>query len=55
MTVPNKGSATIDGASVVRLDVPATRAMFAAIGEDEFGRWANNHEVDELPGRDSVT
>ena len=55
VTVPNRGSATIDGASVVRLDVPAVRAMFGAIGKDEFGRWASNHEVDELPGRDSVS
>ncbi len=55
VTVPNRGSATIDGASVVRLDLPAVRAMFAAIGEDRFARWASNHEVEELPGRDSVS
>ncbi len=47
-TVPFEGTDTVDGASIVRLDVPATRQMFAAIRDGRIDRWATRNEVDEL-------
>ncbi len=49
VTAPALGTATVDGASIVRLDEQSTREMFAAMGRDEFESWYGDHQVDELP------
>ncbi|WP_408897256.1 LCP family protein [Nocardioides sp. R1-1] len=53
-TVPVTGTPTIDGASVVTLDRPATRSMFAALAEDRLGRWLRTHTTDTLPPPEEV-
>ena len=54
VTVPYVGTATIDGASVVKLDRTATRAMFKALATDDFESYYANHDVEELPGSRGV-
>ncbi len=49
VTVPNSGSATIDGASVVQLRLKLAREMFAALEDDNFESWYAQNEIDELP------
>ncbi|UMG91151.1 LCP family protein [Nocardioides sp. TF02-7] len=49
LTAPHHGTATIDGQSVVELDVRATRALFQAIARDDFERYRRTHDVDLLP------
>lgn len=55
-TAPNNGSATIDGASVVLLDVPQVRRLFRAAKRDHLGAWLRNHPevARELPPPDEV-
>jgi LCP family protein required for cell wall assembly len=53
-TVPYLGTATIDGASVVRLDGPETRAMFKALAHDDFESYFADHDVHELPSEHDV-
>ena len=53
-TVPHDGTDTIEGQSVVRLDVAATRDLFAAIARDEFRTYRKGHPVDQLPRPDKV-
>lgn len=52
LTVPNGGSATIDGASVVLVDPAELRAMFDLVEEDNFESWLGEHyaETDVLGG-----
>lgn len=54
VTVPNSGSATIDGASVVQLQMGKARQMFEAIEYDQFESWYAHNEVDELGSSKSV-
>jgi anionic cell wall polymer biosynthesis LytR-Cps2A-Psr (LCP) family protein len=54
VTVPVLGTATIDGASVVRLDEVADRQMFAAVARGQFGSWYANNPVEELPSAADV-
>ncbi len=49
LTVPTLGTATVDGASIVRLDAAATRRLFAAVGDDRYEAWREKHDVDGLP------
>jgi LCP family protein required for cell wall assembly len=53
-TAPNSGSATIDGASVVKLKPAAVRALFRAIGQDDFARYLAEHPVEVLPPAQEV-
>jgi LCP family protein required for cell wall assembly len=54
-TVPFTGTPTIDGASVVTLDVPAVRSMFEALVKERFVQWLKRHDnVDQLPSPDEV-
>ncbi|WP_205474135.1 LCP family protein [Nocardioides sp. SYSU D00038] len=50
-TVPYTGTPTIDGASVVTLDIRATREMMGAMARDQFEVWLANagDGVDQLP------
>lgn len=49
-TIPHQGSATIDGASVVKVVPKDVRALFDAIGDDEFLEYVeDNPDVDRLP------
>ncbi len=52
LTVPYEGTATIDGASVVRVDQAALRELFDAVEEDGFESWLgrNVDEADMLDG-----
>jgi LCP family protein required for cell wall assembly len=54
MTAPNNGTGTADGQSIVRLDVPAARALLAAISDDEFQSYLKSHKVDLLGPEESV-
>jgi LCP family protein required for cell wall assembly len=54
VTVPYLGTATIDGASVVKLDGAETRAMFKALAHDNFESYYAEHDVEELPGSHDV-
>jgi LCP family protein required for cell wall assembly len=51
VTVPVTGTPTIDGASVVTLDLDETADLFDALGKDRFEDWYQNHaeSIDELP------
>jgi hypothetical protein len=51
VTVPVTGTPTIDGASVVTLDLDQTADLFDAVETDRFEDWAqkNAESVDELP------
>jgi hypothetical protein len=51
VTVPVTGTPTIDGASVVTLDLAKTAALFDALEHDQFEDWfqKNSTDVDELP------
>ena len=51
VTVPVTGTPTIDGASVVTLDLHQTRDLFDALETDRFEDWyrENSEGVDELP------
>ena len=42
------------GASVVELDLAATRSMFAAVEQDRLDAWLARHRVDELPPQAEV-
>lgn len=53
-TAPNSGSATIDGASIVRLRLPEVRRLFAAIDRDRYDGYLTRHEIDTLPAAESV-
>jgi LCP family protein required for cell wall assembly len=55
VTVPTRGTATIDGASVVRLHTAAVREMFAAVARGQFESWYATNPVDELPGPADVS
>ncbi|QYJ03960.1 LCP family protein [Nocardioides panacisoli] len=55
VTVPTLGTDTVDGASIVRLDRPATRDLFDAVAHDEYLAWQEaNDAVDELPEEQDV-
>ena len=51
VTVPVTGTPTIDGASVVTLDLEKTADLFDALEADRFEDWYqdNSEDVDELP------
>jgi LCP family protein required for cell wall assembly len=51
VTVPVTGTPTIDGASVVTLDLQGTRALFDAVETDRFEDWyqQNGDSIDQLP------
>jgi LCP family protein required for cell wall assembly len=51
VTVPVTGTPTIDGASVVTLDLQKTRDLFDALANDRFEDWYQDHtgSIDELP------
>lgn len=49
VTIPTAGTATIDGASVVKVRLQAARELFAQTERDRFEIWYNDHQVDELP------
>lgn len=51
VTVPVTGTPTIDGASVVTLDLEKTSELFDAVEKDRFEDWYqdNSETVDELP------
>lgn len=53
-TAPNSGSATVDGASIVRLRLPEVRRLFAAIDRDRYDGYLTRHEIDTLPASESV-
>lgn len=53
-TAPNSGSATVDGASIVRLEIPELRKLFAAIDKDQYAEYAANHQLDTLPAPEDV-
>jgi len=53
-TVPYTGTPTIDGASVVTLDMDATKRMFAAVVDERLEKWLQRNDVDQLPSRDDV-
>lgn len=54
LTAPNAGSATIDGASVVKLKPAEVRALFDAIGHDDYAEYVAEHAVDRLPPAQAV-
>lgn len=56
-TIPHQGSATIDGASVVRVVPRQVRALFDAIDRDAFLEYVrqNPDAVDRLPSADKVS
>jgi LCP family protein required for cell wall assembly len=56
VTVPVTGTPTIDGASVVTLDLDRTAALFDALKSDRFEDWLqqNADGVDELPPASEV-
>ena len=51
VTVPVTGTPTIDGASVVTLDLEQTRDLFDAVESDRFEDWyqKNSQSIDQLP------
>ena len=51
VTVPVTGTPTIDGASVVTLDLAQTADLFDAVEADRFEDWyqKNAEIIDELP------
>lgn len=51
VTVPVTGTPTIDGASVVTLDLEKTSELFDAVEKDRFEDWYqdNSESIDELP------
>ena len=54
-TAPYSGTATISGAgSVVTLELKKVRALFNAIGHDDFARYAADHQLEVLPDERSV-
>lgn len=53
-TAPNSGSATVDGASIVRLRLAEVRRLFAAIDRDRYDGYLARHEIDTLPAAESV-
>lgn len=53
-TVPNSGSATVDGASIVRLKAREVRVMFDAILHDDYATYVRENQVDVLPPAQQV-
>lgn len=53
-TVPVTGTPTIDGASVVTLDLKATASMFRALEDDALDQWLDRHRTDVLPDAEEV-
>lgn len=53
-TAPNAGSATVDGASIVRLKVAELKELFRAIVHDEYNAYVLEHPVDTLPPAQQV-
>lgn len=53
-TAPYTGTPTIGGASVVTLDGPATRRMFAALSSGKLDAYLSRQDVDELPEPENV-
>ena len=53
-TAPYSGTQTIDGASFVILEGKQVRALFDAIGHDDFAQYAADHRVEVLPDERSV-
>jgi LCP family protein required for cell wall assembly len=54
-TAPYSGTATIEGAgSVVTLERKQVRALFTAIGHDDFAQYVADHQVEVLPDERSV-
>jgi LCP family protein required for cell wall assembly len=53
-TIPNKGSAMIDGASVVLLRQKEMRELFDAVARDRFQNYAKDHTVETLPAEQDV-
>jgi LCP family protein required for cell wall assembly len=56
VTVPYTGTPTIDGASVVTLDLARTADLFDAVEHDRFDDWDQQHpgSIDELPPEGEV-
>lgn len=54
VTLPNSGSATIDGASIVQVRMAKAKEMLEAIEYDQFESWYAHNEIDELPEPDAV-
>jgi LCP family protein required for cell wall assembly len=53
-TAPNSGSATVAGASIVRLRIPEVRRLFTAIDQDRYDDYRAGHEIDVLPAVEHV-
>jgi LCP family protein required for cell wall assembly len=53
-TAPTNGTGMVGAASVVKLDVPDTHAMWKAIAKGRLTQWEKQNEAEELPDRDSV-
>jgi len=54
-TAPYSGTATISGAgSVVLLELKQVKALFGAIGQDDFAGYATDHPLEVLPDERSV-
>jgi LCP family protein required for cell wall assembly len=54
-TAPYTGTATVSGAgSIVRLDMKGTRALFKAVGHDDFAAYVADHRLEVLPDERSV-
>ena len=53
-TAPVLGFDTVEGQSVVRLDLDRTQRMFRAIAEDDYDSWAKDNPVDRLPSPTDV-
>jgi LCP family protein required for cell wall assembly len=56
VTVPYTGTPTIDGASVVTLDLAETADLFDAVEHDRFEDWLQQHagSIDQLPPENQV-
>lgn len=54
LTAPTDGTGREGAASVVRLDVEQTRALFAAIEDDTFDEYRQQHGAETLPPPGSV-
>lgn len=55
-TIPNQGSATVDGASVVLVNPREVRRLFDAVLHGEYAEYVQEHrqEIDTLPGPTEV-
>jgi LCP family protein required for cell wall assembly len=54
VTAPNAGSAMVDGASIVRLQVAELRKLCRAMDRDRLDGYLATHQVDTLPGPEHV-